>query len=225
MPGFFASLSGLPIVKMALVLPWAGIWHADITLDRAIDIAGPQILTLSDFVGTCAVVRAVDFTGARSLRVVGGTGGWRTALPPLQYQSPTGVPVAMICSDAASLVQEAPPVLGPTIPPTVGPSFLRQAGAASLVLQSLFADGWWMNPAGVVQVTPRLPTPILAPFDVLNVRGASGIYQIASRGDILSPWIPGSTFLSPTMTAPGVVNRVCHVLEDGRLHTEILSWP
>lgn len=228
MPGaLFASLNGIPIVKLALVLPWAGIWHADIQLDRAIGpTTAPQILTLGqDLTGVCAALRAVDFTGARSLRVVGGTGGWRTTVPPLQYQSPTGVPVALVASDAAALVQEVPPIIGPTVSPVAGPTFVRQGGAASLVLQSLFADGWWMNMQGVVQVTPRLPTPIVAPFDLLDVRGAPGIWKVASVGDILTPWVPGALFLAPTMTSPATVNRVTHVLEGGVLRTEVLTWP
>ena len=224
---FFASLSGLPIVAAVVVLPYSGIWHADIRLDRAIGpSAGPQILTLSDLVMPCAVVRSVDFTGARSLRVVGGTGGWRTVVPPLQYQSPTGVPVALVAGDAAALVLEAPPIVGPTVAPVGGPTFVRQGGVASLVLQSLFADGWWTNPlTGVVQVTPRLPTPIVAPFDLLEANGARGIYRIASQGDILTPWVPGATFLGPTMTSPGIVNRVTHIVEGARVRTEVLSWP
>ena len=227
MPGaLFASLSGIPVVTLAWVIPWAGLWHADVTLDRALGPAtGPQILTLGDLVGTCAVVRSVDFTGARSVRVVAGTGGWRTTVPPLQYQSPSGVPVAMVASDAAALVQELPPVVGPTVPPLTGPTFVRQGGPASLVLQSLFADGWWANMLGVVQVTPRLPTPVVPPFDLLDVRGASGIYHVSSTGDILSPWVPGALFLAPTMTSPATVNRVTHVLRDGQLRTEIMAWP
>ena len=224
----FASLSGMPIVAAIVVFPWAGVWHADIRLDRVPPVppTGPQILTLSDLVMPCAVVRAVDFTGARSMRVVGGTGGWRTAVPPLQYQSPTGVPVALVASDAAALVQEVPPVIGPTVSPTTGPTFVRQGGAASLVLQSLFADGWWVNPStGVVQVTPRLPTPIVAPFDLLDASGQRGIYRVASQGDILTPWVPGAKFLGPTMTSPGTVNRVTHTVEGARVRTEIVSWP
>ena len=223
----FASLNGLPIVKMALVLPWAGIWHADITLDRAIGpTAGPQALTLgADLTGVCAVVRSVDFTGARSLRVVGGTGGWRTSVPPLQYQSPNGVPVALVTSDAAALVLEAPPVVGPSVAPATGPTFVRQGGAASLVLQSLFGDGWWMDLQGVVQVTPRVPVPIAAPFDLLDVRGSNGIYTVASTGDVLTPWTPGATFLAPTMTAPATINRVTHIIDGGHLRTEVMTWP
>jgi hypothetical protein len=223
---FFASLSGIPIVAMTLVIPYSGIWHADIRLDRAIGpTAGPQLLSLSDLTGACAVVRSVDFAGSRGLRVVGGTGGWRTVVPPLQYQSPTGVPVALVAGDAAALVQELPPVIGPTVSPTAGPTFVRQGGLASLVLQSLFADGWWMNMLGVVQVTPRLPTPIVAPFDWLDSRGAQGLYRIASQGDILTPWVPGAKFLGPTMTAPATVNRVTHVVEGARVRTEVSTWP
>lgn len=226
MPGtLFASLSGLPIVAMTLVLPYSGIWHADVRLDRAIDISGPQILTISDFTGVCSVLRAVDFTGARSVRLIGGSGGWRTLVPPLQYQSHTGVPVSLVCLDAAAAVQEIPPVIGPTVAPTTGPTFCRQGGAASLVLQSLFGDGWWMDQTGTVQVLPRVPTPIVAPFDLLDVRGASGIYKIASYADVLSPWVPGAMFLAPTMTSPQPINRVCHIIDDGTLRTEVMISP
>jgi hypothetical protein len=222
MAGLFASLTGLPVVRLALTIPFTGIWHADVSLDRAIDLSGPQVLTLSDFVGACSVVRAVDFTGARSVRLVGGTGGWRSIVPPLQYQNPGGVLLSAILGDVAATVGEIPPVVGPTVSPVAGPAFVRQGGAASLVLQDLFGASWWMDQTGTIQATPRLPTAILAPVDVLQVRGSSGIYRVASVGDILAPWVPGALFASVTMTAPATVNRVCHVLEDGALRTEIM---
>ena len=218
----FASLSGLPIVRLALTIPFTGIWHADALLDRAIDISGPQALTLSDFAGVCSVVRAVDFAGARSVRLVGGAGGWRSLVLPRQYANPGGVLLATILGDVAATVGEPPPIVGPTVSPVAGPAFVRQGGLASLVLQDLFGDAWWMTPAGVVQATPRLPTPIVAPVDVLDVRGSSGVYRVASVGDVLLPWVPGAVFLSPTMTSPATVNRVCHILEGGTLRTEIL---
>lgn len=223
---FFASLSGIPIVAMTLVLPYSGVWHADIRLDRAIGpTAGPQILTLSDLTMTCAVVRSVDFAGARCMRVVGGTGGWRTTIPPLQYQSPTGVPVALVSSDAAGLVQELQPIIGPTIAPVTGPTFVRQGGAASLVLQSLFGDQWWMDPTGAVQVVPRLPTPIVLPFDLLDARGPQGLYRVSSQGDILTPWVPGAVFLGPTMTSPATINRVTHTVDGRKMRTDVSAWP
>ena len=222
MAGMFASLTGLPVVRLALTIPFTGLWHADALLDRAIDLSGPQVLTLSDFVGACFVVRAVDFTGARSVRLVGGTGGWRSLVPPLQYANPAGVPVVTITSDVAATVGELPPVIGPTVSPVAGPAFVRQGGAASLVLQDLFGASWWMDSTGTIQATPRVPTPIATPVDVLEVRGSSGIYRVASVGDILTPWVPGALFLSPTMTSPATINRVCHILESGVLRTEIM---
>ena len=82
-----------------------------------------------------------------------------------------------------------------------------------------------MNLAGVVQVTPRLPTPVVTPFDLLDVKGAAGVWTIASVGDLLTQWVPGATFLAPTMTAPAVANRVTHVLDGHSLRTEVVSWP
>ena len=222
MAGLFASLTGLPVVRLALTIPFTGLWHADVTLDRAIDLSGPQVLTLSDFVGACSVVRAVDFTGARSVRLVGGTGGWRSLVPPLQYANPAGVLLATILADVAATVGELPPVVGPTVSPVAGPAYVRQGGLASLVLQDLFGSAWWMDPTGTIQATPRLPTPIVAPADILQVRGSSGVYRVASVGDILTPWVPGALFATPTLPTPAAVNRVCHVLEGGELRTEIM---
>jgi hypothetical protein len=218
---YYADLTGVPIMSLALTVPMAGIWHADVVCDVTVDIAGPQVLTLSNSAWVCTPIRATDFAGRREVRLVGGQAGWRKPVPFKQYQSPGGVPTAMVLGDTAAFVQEPPPVVDSTQAPTVGVAYVRQAGLASLVLQGLLGDAWYMSPQGIVQTAPRLPTPIVSPFTVMDVRGASGRYTIATEfpGD----WAPGSVFVSPT--ASGTVNLVRHVLREESLRTEVMVSP
>jgi hypothetical protein len=219
----FAALSGVPISKLHLVVPATGIWHADVSLVTATDVAGPQILLLSGSTWNCAVLRAVDFAGTRELRLVGGTGGWRQTVPALEYQSPAGVPTATLLADAAALVQEAPPVLDPTVAATVGTYYVRQRGAASLLLWDLVGAAvlttWWVDPTGIVQTAPRSAAPVLSPFVAEQARGAAGWYRIGteSPGD----WTPGRSFAGPTVS--GSISRVEHRLSRGRFWTEVLA--
>jgi len=218
----FASLTGANVIALRLVVPAQGIWHADVTLDQAIDVAGPQTLLLAGSTWICAVIRAVDFAGVRSLRLVGGSGGWRKPVPAQQYLSPAGVPTATVIADASTLVQELPVVLDATALPTIGTGFVRQAAPASMVLWDLLAQNvlqtWWMNPSGVVQTAPRVPTPIVSDFVAEAVKGAAGHYRIAteSPGD----WTPGSLFASTTVS--GTISRVEHRVHRSQLWTEVL---
>ena len=221
-PGYFASLNGLPLFKVCLVLPFSGIFHADVQM--AVDVPltpGPQLLMLAGASYTCSVIRATEEIGYRGVRLVGGTGGWRKAVPPKQYASPAGVPIAVVLADVAATVQEIPPVVDPSVPPTVGTAYVRQGGLASQVLQNLLGDAWWMDPTGTVQTAPRLPTPIVTPFNVTKVWGAPGIYEVAT--EYPSTWIPGMTFLSPT--AFGTISRVTHTADGVKLRTEVMAYP
>ena len=215
---YYADLTGVPIFALALTIPMAGNWHADVSCDVAIDIAGPQVLTLAGSAWVCTPIRAIDFAGRRMLRLVGGQAGWRKPVPFKQYSAPGGVPTSIVLSDAATFVQEPPPVVDPSVSPTLGTGYVRQAGIASLVLQGILGDAWYMSPSGIVQTAPRIPTPVVSPFTVIDVRGASGRYLIGteSPGD----WQPGVPFVGPTAT--GTVNLVRHVLTDSQLRTEVM---
>lgn len=215
----FASLNGLPIVGANLVIPYSGIWHADVTMDRAVDVVGPQVLSLAGATfAPCTIIRAIDFAGQRSLRLVGGMGGWRKEVPALPYDLPGGVPTATILADAAATVGEVPPVLDPTVPPIVGSHWLRSKGKASELLNQILGSSWWMDFTGIVQSKPRLPTVIISPFTAIEVNGSAGQYTIntESPGD----WVPGAVFSGPTVS--GVVNRVTHTLTGGHLNTEVM---
>lgn len=222
---YYASLAGGPVVAAVLSVPKAGIWHVDLVLSSAPTIApGPQPFVLAGSTWMCSVIRQVTFAGRTEARLVGGAAGWRSTVPAKQYASPGGVSLPMVLGDLASLIQENPPVLDPSLAPTVGNGFVRRGGLASNTLQRLqhmgvFTNGWWMDSMGTVQTSVRPATPITSSFVVENVHGAGGRYIIAteSPGD----WAPGSTFSGPTANA--VVNLVRHVLTEDSLRTEVLA--
>lgn len=218
----FADLTGIPIVRAMLVIPFAGIWHADVTLDRALGPApvGPQVLTLAGTTWACSPVRAIDFSGTRQVRLVGGTGGWRSAVLFQEYASPAGVPTQTVLTDVATQAKELTPVTGPTIPATLGQFFCRQADRASLVLNQIAGWQWWMDPTGIVQMITRPPTPVATPFTATAVDGCMGRYTIST--EYPANWMPGAIFTGPTV-GPATVSRVVHILEAGSLRTEVLA--
>lgn len=221
----FADLGGVPVVRARLVVPYTGIWHADVTLDRVIPapLAGPQILTIGGSTWACAVVRTVDYAGILEARLVGGLGGWRRPVPALALPpplvSPVGVPLTSVLGLAASLAGELPvSTVGFLGSPVLGPAYAFQAGPMSAVLQDLLGDAWWMDPTGKVQTAPRLPIPIVSAWTAMQVDGAAGRYEIAteSPGD----WQPGRVFVGPVVS--GTVSRVAYALTGDTLRVEVM---
>jgi hypothetical protein len=231
MGALFADLSGVPVVAARLTVPYSGIWHADVTLDRALPapLVGPQVLTLAGSMWACAVVRTGDYAGIRKARLVGGMGGWRTAILaaelPAPLVSPIGVPITLVVSLASVLSGEIPPNLAgytgsPLLGgPPLGGAYVFQAGPMSLVLQDLFGDDWYLDPTGAVQVAPiRPPTPVISPWVATAYDGAAGIVEVAT--DSPGDWMPGATFIGPVVS--GSVSRVAHVLKSGSLRSEVM---
>lgn len=214
----FASLSGIDVLFGRVTVPYSGPWHADMVLCTPIDVPGPQTLLLGTAAWVCAYVRDVSFAGRRGVRVVGGTGGWRKTIPAKQYGQGV-IPTAAVLADAAAACGELTPVLSPTLPPSVGNGWCRAQGPAGATLQAVVGDAWWTDPAtGIVQTGPRLGAPIVSPYALLDLDGASGIATVAT--DFPLDWIPGGTFLAPT--ASGTVSRVMHTLDSYSLRTEVM---
>ena len=209
----FAQLNGVPITRGKIVIPYAGIWHADVWLDRVSDTSGPQDLEVNGLTGTCAVVRQIDFSGESMLRLVGGAGGWGKSVQPAFYASPQ---LSTVLGALASAVGEKVNVATDR---SIDPFYVIDgAGPASAVLTDLLADAWWMDMGGTIQTEPR-PTPTVAsPFTLRAVDGPPGVYHVES--DTIADWMPGATFAA--LTGSGSVSRVTHHLDGGRLTTEVM---
>lgn len=216
----WASLNGDRVISGSVTVPSAGVWAADVLLAISSPIPTSCVLTLGDLVLRGTAVRAADFAGSRSVRLVGGGGGWRQAVTARAYQSPAGVPLSMILRDLALEVGEAVNV---PVDYPVGTAFVREAGPASRVLRQLVgAAGWWMDPAGVTQVGPRLPGLIASDFTVIHYSGGKGTFEIAT--ETLADWVPGRSFMGPTMSAPATISTVRHVLtNEGSSRLEVMT--
>lgn len=212
-----ATLNGTAVMRLELVIPFSRIWHADATLTSDVDVGVTQSLVLAGVTYTCAIIRRVDFAGRLMLRLVGGKGGWRKTIDAKQYQSDLGVPTTAVVQDAASAAGELPVVIGATVPATLGSGFVRVKGAASLVLQQVFGDTWWMDPTGVVQTMPRAAAQVPGSFVVVDIHGSPGWATIATESP--SEWVPGRTFSSPA--ASGTINRVRHMISGHKLRTHV----
>ena len=210
----FASLDGTPITRARVSVPFTGLWHADVWLDRVADVSGQQTLTIGPWTGTCAVVRAVDFTGQRMVRLVGGAGGWSQV--PASPQFWADAQLSTIIGDIAASVGERVNVQADR---SVSPFYVLDGQTpASTALQDLAGAGWWVDLAGVTQVGTR-PTPVIAsPFTIRDIDGPSGTYHVETEA--IGDWVPGATFSGPT--GAGTVSRVTHFLDAGRLHTEVM---
>jgi hypothetical protein len=211
----FAQLNGTPIVRGSITIPFTGIWHADVWLDRVSDTSGPQSLVVNGLTGTCAVVRQIDFAGESMLRLVGGAGGWSKPVPtPAFYASPN---LATILEATALAVGEKAPNVATDR--SVDPFYVvDNQGPASAVLADLLGDTWWMDLTGTIQTGPRSTPTIASPFVLRQIDGPAGIYHVES--DTITDWMPGASFSCPT--GSGVVSRVRHAIDGGKLSTEVM---
>jgi hypothetical protein len=162
------SLNGLRAIGVRLLIPYRGVWVADVELDLDLvstaPTAGPALLLLSTgetLKGTIDPRGSSSFVGKASARVVGGSNGWDTVLPPLAFPSAVGIPSTVVYSATAASVLEA--VVDPT-PQTFAPDFIRTGGPASRV----FSDRqWYVDPiTGIANVAPWPPN-VLDPGDTI----------------------------------------------------------
>lgn len=211
----FAELSGNRIVIGAIVLPFLGIWHADVLLDKTSTITGPQTLTLGTLVMKCFPVSVGAFTGSTRVRVVGGAAGWRKTLPPKSYQHDLGVRKSTVIGDAARESGETAVV---DADGSVGQAFVRQSAPAARVLEQV-NDPWWVRPDGVTEVGLRGTDEIKSSFDVVSAQLAIGQLFIAT--DDVQDWAPARRFQTPTISMR-MLSTVIHHIEKSKIRTE--AW-
>lgn len=211
----YATLSNIRIVKGTITIPFWGCWHADLTLDTDTSLPpGPQMLVLADLKGTCSVIRDVDFTKQRGVRVVGGYGGWRKPVAAKQYQNPGQLLLSTVLQDVALENGEQVSVLADR---SVGVTYIRGEGIGRDVLQELAEDAWYVGLDGITHVAPRIPVPVVNAFMAVAVQMSGGLYGITSEKP--GEWQPGNTFKNSNVS--GTISRVTHRITSERLSTDV----
>ena len=191
MPSPVVTLAGLRCVSARFVLPYTGVWFADLDVDpelvAAVPPAGPVPIVIEStppvtLLGMIDPLGSGSFGATARVRVIGGRGGWQKSVPAQHFPSP-GTTQAVYAATAA-LVGEACVV---AVPSPVPENYVRLAGPASNILRD--EASWWVDPTtGTTFVAPRPPLP-QDPSLELMVWDAGG--QVAEvRSDTLV--VPGT---------------------------------
>lgn len=162
---FFALIGQARCTKFVLVIPQKGPWYVDAILDDVdASVTGRVTITLGSLrlVGTVVTGYSGNFVLQRSVRVVGGAGGWGTFLSPKTYHHDAGLWHETIARDAAT---ECGETLGSVDfgSSQLGVDYLRRLGPGSAVLERLLEDSggtWWVDESGVTNCGQR---PTMAP--------------------------------------------------------------
>ncbi len=213
------TLNGERVISGSITIPYYGPWVADVILASAVNIAPAVTLVAGDLSLKGTIVRQASFAASRSARIVGGGAGWRKSLPARGYSHIAGVKLSSILSDAA---RESGEQINVSPDRVVGTHYARDEGKAERVL-SLEADGkWWIDAAGVTQISDRITSPIVTPFTVVAWSGGKGLFEIGSES--IAPWQPGRTFTSSTVTTAQTVATVTiEVDNEGKLRLHVLN--
>lgn len=202
------TVNGLPCASVRFLIPWIGLWLADIEVvidaDKlaAFQFSGPAIISIgaTSYPGTIDPLNSASFADRLFLRVVGGQGGWNQVVPPKQYYSQNGALLSTdIYRDTALAVGELSP-LDPT-PQILGANFERMATSAAQVFGDL---PWYVNPtSGVVNVAPW---PSATPDDTFVLQHFHPVNNhVVGACDTL--FLPGTSISDPRLNGATLVAR------------------
>lgn len=215
----YAELNGERIISGSISIPLYGLWVADVLLALTEAVPTQCTLTIGDLTLVGFSYRTAGFAGSRSVRLVGGFGGWHQQVTARAYENPAGVPLSMVLSDAAIEVGEKVNVQQDG---SVGLFYIRQAGPAQEVLGQLANPLWWVDSNGVTQVGPRDTSTITSDFQVESYSGGKGKFTISTEHP--KDWQPGRVFSNFTVTEPKTIGLVRHSIQnDGKSRLEVLS--
>lgn len=224
MSDLFITLSGHELQALTLRVAPVGPWIADCDLGQDAPLSGRQTLQIGAqrFVGTVVPEQAGSFALSRTLRLVGGAGGWSKYLAPKAYHSDAGVRCELLAQDAA---RESGETLGDFAPAAlnVGNDYVRGRELASAVLEHA-AGGvpWWVDYAGITQVGQR-PAPVLAAanFTLLGFDGRTRVAVVSS--DDLDKLPVGGVIQDIRLEAPQTIRDLEYAFARGQ-PPRIVAW-
>jgi len=218
----FLSFGGFRAHSGSLTLPFTGAWVADLRFADTTDLAATATLTCGDLALVGTIYRQAVFAGQRVARIVGGYGGWRKDVGARAYRLPGGISTALIARDLAAEVGET--VAGASNQ-AIGDYFLREAAPAQRILRQLVGLAWYVDNAGVTQLSARPTVDITGEFLVNSFDPARGEFVISTES--YAEFVPGATFSNALVPDTQAINMV-HIESDneGKLrHTVLVSGP
>lgn len=215
----YCSINGQRCYRLNLSIPARGLWTADAALDDVISFTGNAVtLVLAGLTMIGYVIRSGNFSGAGTLRVVGGKGGWLQTIPQRFYQNPNGIKRTPVLQDAARACGETITV---DTDETLGLFFTREQAPACRVLNQL-CPSWYMQTDGTTRVGDRATPTISSKFDLVDENVAPYLGRIPIATDKPEDWVPGCKFSVPVLGNDVFqVADVVHRLTPERLRTEV----
>lgn len=187
--------------RLDLTVGDKGPWVADVSMERDPVLTGQKTIKVgpTSLVGT--VVRSGLFAGRTIAQIVGGKAQWTKVCTPKNYQLDQGVRTVLLWED---LLRETSEGAGSFVPAAerIGLSFVRNAVAASTVLESFIGSAkWWVAYDGLTYVGQQ-PSTTPKNYEVLGYDPGQQTVEIAL--DDLSELRVGSV-LSERLPAPVTV--------------------
>jgi hypothetical protein len=216
----FASIANSSILRARITIPSLGIWQGDAGLDGDTAVTGDVSVVIGNLTLAGHAFRSAPFVGRRSVRLVGGHGGWHTPVPAQAYYDPAGVPVshvlgdiAQACGESLSLASDSRPWL----------RYVREAMPGTRALNQILGQTWWVQNDGTTTNKARATGAITSAFQIEKFDGATGLFTIALDGSAIADWMPGRTFTSPTVTNVQTISSVTIVMAGPRVYLEVMS--
>ncbi len=148
-----ATLNGLRATSARANIPAWGCWYAEVSLDGEHALSGSATLKIADLTLMGTILSGGAAKGRSTFRIVAGAGGWGRELKAKSYVNDATVKISTVIGDAA---REAGETLAPVAASSrTGPAYVREAGHASNVLQTLSPRAWYVDELGVTRLGSR----------------------------------------------------------------------
>ena len=191
-----ASLGGLGVERVSLVVPSWGIWTADVQVASGELLAGPTTLELGgvEFAGT--IVSGGVYRERGWYRVVGGSGGWRNTIGALSYRNEAGVKLSQVIGAAARAAGEE---VASFTDRRIGPAYECPIAEASRSLDLLSREAWYVDEDGITHLGARPASEFTGSYTVESNNPSRGLLTIAAED--IAGLVPGATIEGVTIAS------------------------
>lgn len=215
----YCSYGGKSIARLSLLIPWTGVWVADVEFATADPIPTVGTLAMGNLSLHGGIWRVATRWGQASARLAGGAATLSRGLPARGYAIQGGLLASTVAGDVGVETGERVNVASSTDRSL--PFWSRVPGPGGDTLTALFGDAWWIDTSGVIQCGPRSSSAISSTFTATEWRGGPGVITVATEDP--ASWMPGNTFANAQIAKTQTAVMVRHFFgNDGALRTKVM---